>query len=319
MCTYDNFAMFGTASYVSSLWLGALRAGVEAAGVLGDAEAAEHYSAVLCKASAAFEDKLWNGSYYRLSNDAGGKRGDLDEGCLTDQAIGQWACDLAGLGDVVERPRLQEALRTICRIARQPWGLVNCRWPDDGFLHPVPITCWHDQANTCWSGVELAFASFLIYEGMYRQGLGVIENVDARYRKAGMYFDHIEFGGHYYRPMSAWAIINALLGLTINGGAFGFDPHVPGDDVRLFFSFGGGTAHYERRVTQTAEKIALRVRTGTLRARSLEFALARKDAGKVSVKGVKRWKAEVAGGRLRIALPGGASLGAGEAIEVTVR
>ena len=26
MCTYDNFAMFGTSSYVSSLWLGALRA-----------------------------------------------------------------------------------------------------------------------------------------------------------------------------------------------------------------------------------------------------------------------------------------------------
>ena len=319
MCTYDNFAMFGAASYVSSLWLGALRAAVEAAGVLGDTEAAARYASVLVKARAAFEHKLWNGSYYRLYNDAGGKRGDLDEGCLTDQAIGQWACDLAGLGGVVERPRLKQALRTICRIARQPWGLVNCRWPDDGFLHPVPITCWHDQANTCWSGVELAFASFLIYEGMYHQGLGVIENVDARYRKAGMYFDHIEFGGHYYRPMSAWAIVNAMLGLTINGGAFGFDPHVPGDDLRLFFSFGGGTAHYERRVTRASEKIALRVRTGKLRARSLEFALARKGAGKVSVKGAGRWKAEVAGGKLRIALPGGRSLRAGEAIEVTVR
>jgi uncharacterized protein (DUF608 family) len=319
MCTYDNFAMFGAASYVSALWLGALRAAVEAAGVLRDAEAATRYAAVLDKARAAFEGKLWNGSYYRLYNDAGGQRGDLDEGCLTDQAIGQWACDLVGLGDVVERPRLQKALRTICHIARQPWGLVNCRWPEDGFLHPVPITCWHDQANTCWSGVELAFASFLIYEGMYRQGLGVIENVDSRYRKAGMYFDHIEYGGHYYRPMSAWAIVNALLGLTINGGAFGFDPRVPGDELRLFFSFGRGTAHYERRVTRTAERIALRVRSGEFRARSLEFVLARKGAGRANVRGAQRGEAEIAGGKLRIALPGGLCLRTGEAIEVTLR
>ncbi len=319
MCTYDNFAMFGAASYPSSLWLGALRAAVEAAGVLRDTEAAEHYSAVLEKAGTAFEEKLWNGSYYRLYNDVGGERGDLDEGCLTDQAIGQWACDLAGLGDVVPRAHLRKALRTICRIARQPWGLVNCRWPDDGFLHPVPMSCWHDQANTCWSGVELAFASFLIFEGMYRQGLGVIENVDARYRKAGMYFDHIEFGGHYYRPMSAWAIVNALLGLTINGGAYAFDPRVPGDEVRLFFSFGSGTAHYERRISTKSERIILRVRTGALRARTLTFALAGGGEGRVSAKGAGRCKTELADGKVTVALPGGFSLRAGEALEVTVR
>jgi non-lysosomal glucosylceramidase len=319
MCTYDNFAMFGAASYTSSLWLGALRMAVEAAGVLRDAEAAQRYRDVLAKAGASFEQKLWNGSYYRLYNDAGGDRGDLDEGCLTDQAIGQWACRLAGLGDIVPRAHLQKALRTICRISRQPWGLVNCRWRDDGFLHPVPMSCWHDQANTCWSGVELAFASFLIYEGMYRQGLGVIENVDTRYRKAGMYFDHIEFGGHYYRPMSAWAIVNALLGLTVNDGAYAFEPRVPGDEVRLFFSFGGGTAHYERRVAPEAERIALRVRTGTLKARSVQFALARKDGAKASVKGAAGATAEVAGGRLTVAFPKGLSLGAGEALDVTVR
>ncbi len=319
MCTYDNFAMFGASSYPSSLYLGALRMAIEAAGVLKDAEAAEHYSAVLQRAEAAFEEKLWNGSYYRLYNDVGGKQGDMDEGCLTDQVIGQWACDLVGLGDVVPRGHLKKALRTICSIARTPWGLVNCRWPDDGFLHPVPMSCWHDQANTCWSGVELAFASFLIYEGMYRQGIGVVENVDSRYRKAGMYFDHIEFGGHYYRPMSAWAIVNALLGLTINDGAYAFDPRVPGEDVRLFFSFGAGTAHYERRVGAKSERIVLRVRTGELRARTLTFALAGKDADKVSVKGAGRCGTELADGRATVTLPAGFRLRAGESIEVNVR
>jgi len=319
MCTYDNFAMFGASSYVSSLWLGALKAAVAAADVLGDKKAAGQYRAVFEKASAAFEDKLWNGSYYRLYNDVGGERGDLDEGCLTDQVIGQWACRLAGLGDIVPRARLRKALRTICRMSRQPWGLVNCRWPDDEFLHPVPETCWHDQANTCWSGVELAFASFLIFEGMVRQGLGVIENVDSRYRKAGMYFDHIEFGGHYYRPMSAWAIVNALLGLRINDGAYAFAPRLPQDDVRLFFSFGGGTAHYERSVAEESESIAIRVRTGTLRPKSVELALVRDGAERVSVRGAGRCEAEIAGGTVRIKFPRGAAIRAGEALRVTLR
>jgi non-lysosomal glucosylceramidase len=319
MCTYDNFAMFGAASYTSSLYLGALRMAVEAAGALSDSEAVKRYSSVLEKARDCFERKLWNGSYYRLYNDVGGKQGGLDEGCLTDQAIGQWACDLVGLSDVVSHAHLRKALATICRIARRPWGLVNCRWPDDGFLHPVPMSCWHDQANTCWSGVELAFASFLIYEGMWRQGLGVIENVDARYRKAGMYFDHIEFGGHYYRPMSAWAIVNAMLGLTINAGAYSFDPRAPGHEVRLFLSFSGGTALYERRLSEGAERVSLRVRTGVLKARSLTFVLAGAREGKVSVRGARGCEAEAADGRVRIGLPKGFALAAGGSIEVSVQ
>jgi hypothetical protein len=42
-------------------------------------------------------------------------------------------------------------------------GLCNCRWPGDQWLHPVPETCWFDQANTFWTGVELGFAGLLLY------------------------------------------------------------------------------------------------------------------------------------------------------------
>jgi uncharacterized protein (DUF608 family) len=287
MCSYDNFAMWGVSSYVASLWLGALNMAVAAAPVAGDAEAEAKYAAVLEGASQAFEEALWTGDYYRLFNDTDGEHG-LDEGCMTDQLMGQWACELAGLPDLVRRGRVKRALRAICRMSRQPWGLVNCRWPDDEFLHPVPKECWHDQANTPWTGVELAFASFLLFEGMYKQGLGVIENVDERYRRWGMYWDHIEFGGHYYRPMSAWAIVNGLLGLTMRGEAFGFAPVVPGDRVRLFFSFGGGTAHYERQVEAEQERIGVLVRTGTLRCRELTFALKRRGASEVRVSAAGR-------------------------------
>lgn len=268
MCTYDNFAMFGASSYVSSLWLAALTQAVEAASRIGDAEAEQRYSQVLQAAREAFEQKLWNGSYYRLFNDTDGAHG-LDEGCLTDQLIGRWTNHLVGLGDIAPREHVRSALKTICEISRQPWGLVNCRWPDDVFLHPVPETCWHDQANTCWSGVELAFASFLLYEGMRKEAYGVIENVDRRYRRAGMYWDHIEFGGHYYRPMSAWAIVNGLLGLSINAGQYTFDPRLPGDEVKLFFAHGKGTGHYERRLSAAGEEHRILVGTGSFVCREL--------------------------------------------------
>lgn len=283
MCTYDNFEMYGAASYVSSLWLGALRSAAEAARELGDQDAERKYSGILREARESFERKLWNGEYYRLYNDEDGERGDVDEGCLTDQVIGQWACRLAGLGEVIDPDHLRSALESVCAMCRRPWGLVNCRWPEDEFLHDVPESCWHDQANTCWSGVELAFASFLIYEGMLEEGLDVIEAVDRRYRKAGMYFDHIEFGGHYYRPMSAWAIVSALLGLTIRAGEVGFRPRLPARNLKLFFSFGHGTAHYVRRVEGDREEIELRVLSGTIECEALELGLAGGPWSKASV------------------------------------
>ncbi len=324
MCSYDNFAMWGVSSYVSSLWLGALVYAVEAARRLGDKEAEARYAGVLDRAKESFEDALWTGDYYRLFNDRDGGHG-ADDGCMTDQLIGQWAAHLAGLGHILPAARVRKALRTICRISRQPWGLVNCRWPDDEFLHPVPEECWHDQANTPWTGVELAFASFLLFEGLGGQALGVVQNVECRYRKAGMCWDHIEFGGHYYRPMSAWAIVNGLLGLTINDGAYGFAPRVSGAEVRLFFSFGAGTAHYERRIESERERIWVEVQTGAWRPKSLSLALAREGGGKATVTaggerlGADRCEAQFAEGELRLEFPRPLNLAAGERLVVSVR
>jgi hypothetical protein len=322
MCSYDNFAMYGACSYVSSLWLGALQSAVRAACVLGDREAERKYCDVLEKGRGAFEEKLWTGSYYRLydGTDMGEGR---DDGCMTDQLIGQWVCDLAGLGDIVDGERVGAALETICEMSRQPWGLVNCRWPGDEFLHPVPADCWHDQANACWTGVELAFASFLLYRGLYEQALGVVENVDTRYRKWGMSWDHIEFGGHYYRPMSAWAIVNGLLGLTIQGRSYGFAPRLPDGDVQLFFSFGHGTAHYRRRVAGGEERLTIAVRTGTWTPRELTFHLARPGAERasVSVDGealrADGYEAAFEAGALQVRLPAGTELRAPATLQVT--
>ena len=267
MCSYDNFPMFGIAPFVASQWLLALRSAIEAARLLGDEAAHGAYELAFETGLTAFEDSGWNGNYYRLFNDVGGAKGS-DDGCLTDQIIGQWGAHLVGLAPLFDSARVKKALRSILSMNYKPsQGLRNCQWPGDAFLHDVDKDTWVDQANTCWTGVELGFAALLLYEGMVKEALEIVKNVDARHRQWGMYWDHQEFGGHYYRAMSSWSIIHAALGLTICNGVVSFEPKVSRDGCRLLFVTSDCYGQYE----ETEEGISLRVLSGSLKARMLRF------------------------------------------------
>ena len=147
-------------------------------------------------------------------------------------------------------------------------GLRNCTWPDDKFLHDIPWSCWVDQANTPWTGVELAFASFLIYEGLMEEALKVVKSVESRYRRAGLYWNHQECGGHYYRAMSAWTILNACLGLTINQDKLGFAPKIQDKEYKILFAVNGATAHF----SCNKGKYNIEVRSGRLSLQKLQLA-----------------------------------------------
>ncbi len=259
MCSYDNFPMYGVAPYVATQWLAAITAAAETAALLGDTVAESRYRDILQRGTATLEAATWNGSYYRLY--ANGD--DHDEGCLSDQILGHWSCRAAGLPTFLAPDRVASALDAIMRMNYRPdQGLRNCQWPGDTFLHPVAARCWVDQANTCWTGVELAFAALLIYEDKLADGLKVIENVDRRYRHWGLYWDHQEFGGHYFRPMSAWSIIQACLGYSLCNGVATFAPKTDRHDCRLFFMTPDGYGHY----TETSAEIEVTLLKGSLSA-----------------------------------------------------
>ncbi len=268
MCSYDNFPMYGLASYIQSQWLASMASTKKAALVMGDQATFKLADEILKKGTALMEEKLWNGDYYMLSNDYNGDRG-TDEGVLTDQLVGQWMAHQSGLGYLVDRGRVKLALASVMDYSfEEGFGLRNCTWPFYPELYPIHETnLWVDQANTCWTGVELAFASLLIYEGMVEEGEKVIKAVDDRYRKAGLYWDHQEFGGHYYRPMSAWSILHSYLGLGISNGDYLFKPKLNEKEYTLFFSHGNGTAHYKK----VTDQISILVRSGTMSISSLKL------------------------------------------------
>ena len=267
-CSYDNFPMYGYSAYLVSQWICALAGVVRAAEAMQDPDAVQRYGAMLKNARQAMETKLWNGKYYRLYNDearAGGK-GDISEGCLTDQIIGQWSAHQSGLGPILDQAHVRSALKAVLAASYRPgFGLRNCAWPGTKYWSDIDRDIWVDQGNTCWSGVELAFASFLLYEGLYEEAMAVIRTVDRRYRKNGLYWDHQEFGGHYFRPMAAWAIVNGLLGFSINQGVLRFAPKLPEKEFKLFFAVPTGTAHYVR----SATGVTVRCLSGKLEYREL--------------------------------------------------
>lgn len=259
MSSYDNFPMYGLASYIQSQWLNTARGMFEVAKILGDHDMKKKAEAIYKKAAALMEQHLWNGRYYVLANDVQGNRG-VDDACLTDQIIGQWMAHQSGFGHLLNPEHVKSALKSVLNMSYRPdFGLRNCTWPKYPDLFPIHETeLWVDQANTCWTGVELAFASFLMYEDMYDEAIQVARTVDDRYRQNGLYFDHQEFGGHYFRPLAAWGILNGALGLAIQNDNYFFSPCVPKDNYKILFAGNKGTAFF----IKNDATIELEVRSG---------------------------------------------------------
>jgi len=280
MCSYDNFPMFGVAPFVVSQWLAAVALALKVAEQLGDDVFISEYRPCFEAGRERFAEATWNGSYFKLYSDHQESDPNGENGCMVDQLIGDGARHQLGLPPVVDRDKTATALKTIVAMNYKPdQGLRNCQWPGDVFLHDIHPDTWVDQANTCWTGVELNFAAQLYFEGMHEKAEMIIRNVDERHRKWGIYFDHQEFGGHYFRPMSALGIPNAFLGLSYDGESLRIRPARALPYGRWCVLLPGAYGTYFQR----PDGAELRIVAGEVRAESIELPA----TGKVVLTGLK--------------------------------
>lgn len=204
--TYDAWQMRGTPSYVASLWIGSLRAAIRIAEAAEKPDEAHHWTELLEKASASFDALLFNGEYYSLWVD--GKT--RDELCMTDQISGEWFSHLIGLPTTISRKNLDQAVASILKYNFNPeFGLHNATAPMGG---AGLLALTNVQAGGLWSGIEFAFASFLMDHGRYADGVKIVEAIHRRYLRAGQPWNHVECGNHYSRAMSSWATMLAATG-----------------------------------------------------------------------------------------------------------
>lgn len=277
--TYDiNF--FGPNMLTGSLYLGALKAASEMALTMGENDKSEEYLKLYNSGRVKYEEQLWNGEYYvqkvevpegvrlpesyKLKNEEG--PGELkpkyqyENGCLSDQLLGQFLCDLTGLGSLVDSTHINRALLSVYRYnfvrdfaefenvqrvyaLNKESGLVLCSWPG-GNKPAVPFV----YSDEVWTGVEYQVAASLIYRGMVDEGLELVKATRERYRGYNRNpFAEIESGRYYARSLSNWALITALSGYSYNGseGLMTFKPALNKDKFYTFWSTGSAWGSFE--------------------------------------------------------------------------
>lgn len=267
--TYDAWGMRGTPSYIASLWIGALRTGVKMAEVLQKQEDAKRWAALLTKASASFDALLFNGEYYSLWVD--GKT--RDELCMTDQVCGEWFSHLIGLETTISEKNFKQSVASIIKYNFNPeFGLHNATAPKGG---AGLLALTNVQAGGLWSGIEFAFASFLMDHGRYADGVKIVEATHRRYMRAGRPWNHVECGGHYSRAMSSWATMLAASGFKpdVAQQTLAIVPGAPGDfHAPWVMATGFGT------ISRAGKAISIHCAQGTLAVRTLKLSMAASGA-----------------------------------------
>lgn len=254
--TYDAWDFSGCPSYISSLWLGALKAAVRLAEEVGDAERGRAWQSLYEKGVKSFEDRLWNGEYYVLWRD-----GDtVDECCMSDQMSGDWFSSACGWGPILDTDRIRTALSAIVSYNfREGQGLVNASYPP-GKQHRLAAS-GNFQADAPWTGIEYTVASLLIDYGLVAEGLAIVRDIADRYMRAGRVWSHVECGSHYYRAMSSWTVMLALSGFRWDrpAGSMTFAPAIeePAGEYPFFAPDGWGVYYQENGVAGTVALVDL--------------------------------------------------------------
>ena len=244
--TYDVWSARGPSAYSGGLWLAALAAARAMAEEMGREERARAYRDQLSRAQAAYEAKLWNGSYYDY--DAGGSR--HHDSVMADQMCGPWLALVSGLGPVVPPDRFASALRRVFELNVMGWRRVEGRSldrrrrsrvrPDGGQVRPdggqvspdggfrpgeggavngmrpdgrVDRTCL--QSQEIWIGTTFTLAAAMLTAGMEEEAFTTARGVYLSvYRDYGLWFQTPEAltqrgvyrSAAYMRPLAVWAI-----------------------------------------------------------------------------------------------------------------
>jgi non-lysosomal glucosylceramidase len=301
-----DMELFGPSSWLTTMYLAALKAGSIMAAAMNESDFAAECRNLAAKGGAYVDRELFNGRYYAQkldltdrsvlapfdqnrkagvlresfmeaywSDEYGEIKYQIGQGCLTDQILGQWHAEIAGLGDLLEPANVLTALKTLFEHNYQPnlkdhfnpcrvyayedeSGLLNCTWPEGASKPALPVP----YAEEVWTGLEYMLASHLIQRGLVDEGLTVVRAARARHDGSRRNpWNDMECGSYYIRALSSYALVNAYAGFIFDqrSGEIGLKPARSGDGV-YFWSAGRGWGVIELKGT----RVTLVVKGGEL-------------------------------------------------------
>ena len=302
--TYD-VEFYGPNPMCGVYYLGALRAAEEMARTTGDTQFAAECRRLFTSGSQWIDQNLFNGEHYvqkvrgipvdkiakALRSRGGAEDSEhpdfqLGEGCLTDQLIGQYLADVAGLGPLLDQAHIRKTLATIYKYNHRGNLMHHDSVERIYALNDEAATLICDYAegkrpripfpysSEAWTGIEYLFATQLIFGGMVREGVQSYEDVRRRYDgERRNPWDEPECGHHYARAMSAWSGLVAFSGFRYRGSdkAVTALPAHSGA-FSSFWSTGTGWGTFSQSVEGGRTRLTLAVLHGKLPCGSLELA-----------------------------------------------
>ncbi|MEH1909660.1 MAG: GH116 family glycosyl hydrolase [Nostoc sp.] len=215
--TFDDWRLQGVSAYCGGLWLAALEAAIAISEVLlthhrGNAAQLalqkSIYEAWLEQSRPIYDEKLWNGQYYKLDSESG------SDVVMADQLCGQFYARLLDLPDIVPSDRAFSALKTVydacfLKFCNGEFGAANGVRPDGSpenpkATHPLEV----------WTGINFGLAAFLVQMGMKDEALRLTQAVVQQIYDNGLQFrtpEAITAAGTfrastYLRAMAIWGI-----------------------------------------------------------------------------------------------------------------
>lgn len=302
--TYD-IEFYGPNPMMSTLYLGALRAGELMAKAVGDEPSADSYRVIREKGIRNLE-QLWNGEFYvqkippadqirpmEKYADAnwytqavqdGQIRYQFGGGCLSDQLLGGWFADMVGLDVGLSPERMKKALQSIYRYnfrngfyehpntqriyaLNDEKGLVLCSWPKGGRPKlPFPYS------DEVWTGIEFQVAAHMIRHGLVEEGLAIVKGITERYDGARRNpWNEVECGSHYARALASWSVLTVLSGYKYSAinQELAFSPVINAENFRCFYAAGPAWGVYSQRTQGSSQVVHLEVSHGELPLRYL--------------------------------------------------
>ena len=214
--TFDDWRLQGVSAYCGGLWLAALEAAIAISDILltyqtgNTALAAQKstYETWLQQSLPIYQEKLWNGQYYKLDSESG------SDVVMADQLCGQFYARLLDLPDIVPSDRALSALKTVydacfLKFCNGEFGAANGVRPDGSpenpkATHPLEV----------WTGINFGLAAFLVQMGMKDEAFKLTQAVVQQIYDNGLQFrtpEAITAAGTfrastYLRAMAIWGI-----------------------------------------------------------------------------------------------------------------
>lgn len=347
--TLDS-AWYGPSSWLSSLYIAALRAGSAMAHEMGDRSFAAKCNELAESGSQWIAKNLYNGEYFYQQRDPDHPDAfGSGDGCHIDQVLGQGWAHQVGLGRILPKEQTEKALKSLWRYNFTPdvgsyrneyktgrWyampgeaGLIMTTFPKGGAIEARGGKSSHGFAgyfNECMTGFEYQAAGHMIAEGLVQEGLAVTKSIHERYSPSRRNpYNEIECGNHYSRAMASHGVFVSVCGFEYHGpkGVIRFAPRLTPENFRAPFitAEGWGTFAQQRKTRMQTETLQLHY--GRLKLTQLGFAIPSGPQAKgVEVKldgTVIETNHNLTEDRVAIQLSKGITLQTGQLLEVAIQ